>query len=395
MINIPDKIKKIFDRLEKNGFEAYIVGGSLRDALLGKEAHDWDMTTSATPDEMLKIFSDYRVIPTGLKHGTVTILADGEPIEITTFRTDGEYLDSRRPESVSFTSRIEDDLSRRDFTVNAMAYNEKRGLVDLFEGANDLKRGIIRAVGDPEKRFLEDALRIMRAFRFASQLGFDIDPDTLAGAHATKNKLERIARERIGSEMLRLLAGRAPKMALEKMGDIVELIIPVSLDRSRFAAIEKVKKADAIQRLAILLYGKNKDEILSVAHSLKLSSYQTARLSKMSTEIPQNIIEGFDPIKARRLIAMLGEDAEGALRIASVLCVVGEKELQILREEKSKKPCTAVGGLEINGSDLIKENIAAGKEVGEILAKLLDTVIEDPMLNEKEKLLELAKSYRL
>ena len=395
MIKIPNKIKKIFDRLEENGFEAYVVGGSLRDALLGKEAHDWDMTTSATPDEMLKIFSDYRVIPTGLKHGTVTVLADGEPVEITTFRTDGEYLDSRRPESVSFTSRIEDDLSRRDFTVNAMAYNEKRGLVDLFEGENDLESGIIRAVGDPEKRFSEDALRIMRAFRFASQLGFDIDPDTLAGAHATKNKLGRIAKERIGSEMLRLLEGGAPKIALEKMGDIIELIIPVSLDRSRFAAIDKGEGADAIQRLAILLYGKNKNEILSVAHSLKLSSHQTARLSKMAAEIPQNIMEGFEPIKARRLIATLGEDAEGALRVAAALDAAGEKELKILRDELAKNPCTTVGGLKINGSDLIKENIATGKAVGEILASLLDAVIEDPTLNEREILIELAKRCKL
>ncbi|MBO7206111.1 MAG: hypothetical protein J6W10_00690, partial [Kiritimatiellae bacterium] len=346
------------------------------------------------PDEMLRIFSDYRVIPTGLKHGTVTVLADGEPVEITTFRTDGEYLDSRRPESVSFTSRIEDDLSRRDFKVNAMAYNKKRGLVDLFDGKIELKLGIIRAVGDPEKRFSEDALRIMRAFRFSSQLGFDIDPETLAGAHATKNKLELIAKERIGSEMLRLLEGASPRDALEKMGDIIELVIPVSLDRSRFTAVGAGDEGDAIQRLAILLYGKNKDEILSVAHALKLSSHQTARLSKMSAEIPQNIIEGFDPIKARRLICMLGEDAEGALRVAAALDVVGEKELEILRAELSKDPCTTVGGLKINGSDLIKENIATGKAVGEMLARLLDAVIEDPTLNERESLLELAKGSK-
>ena len=394
MIKIPNKIKKIIDLLEENGFDAYVVGGSLRDALLGKEAHDWDMTTSAPPDEMLRIFSDYRVIPTGLKHGTVTVLADGEPVEITTFRTDGEYLDSRRPESVSFTSRIEDDLSRRDFTVNAMAYNKKRGLVDLFDGKNDLKLGIIRAVGDPEKRFSEDALRIMRAFRFSSQLGFDIDPETLAGAHATKNKLELIAKERIGSEMLRLLEGASPRDALEKMGDIIELVIPVSLDRSRFTAVGAGDEGDAIQRLAILLYGKNKDEILSVAHALKLSSHQSTRLAKMSAEIPQNIIEGFDPIKARRLICMLGEDAEGALRVAAALDVVGEKELEILRAELSKDPCTTVGGLKINGSDLIKENIATGKAVGEMLARLLDAVIEDPTLNERESLLELAKGSK-
>ena len=168
----PRYVADVITRLEECGHEAYIVGGSVRDMLLSKAPNDYDVTTSARPTETLEIFKDMRTIPTGLKHGTVTVMSRGNPIEITTFRIDGEYLDSRRPESVSFTDDVTADLSRRDFTVNAMAYSEKRGLIDVFGGKNDLEKRIIRAVRDPKERFSEDALRIMRAFRFSSQLGF-------------------------------------------------------------------------------------------------------------------------------------------------------------------------------------------------------------------------------
>ena len=181
-INIPSYVKVIMNRIDGAGYEAFAVGGSLRDILLGKEPHDWDVTTSALPEEAMALFPDMHVIPTGIKHGTVTVVSSGFPIEITTYRVDGDYTDSRRPDKVQFTRNIEDDLSRRDFTVNALAYNEKRGLVDLFDGKNDLENKILRAVGDPEKRFTEDALRIMRAFRFSAQLGFDIEESTLAAA---------------------------------------------------------------------------------------------------------------------------------------------------------------------------------------------------------------------
>ena len=178
-IKIPEYAESVLERLEQNGEEAYIVGGSLRDSLLGKAASDYDVATSALPERTLEIFSDYRVIATGLKHGTVTVMSDGKPIEVTTFRVDGGYSDSRHPDSVSFTRSIEEDVSRRDFTVNAMAYSQRRGLVDLFGGRDDLAKGIIRAVGDPERRFDEDALRIMRAFRFSAQLDFEIEEKSL------------------------------------------------------------------------------------------------------------------------------------------------------------------------------------------------------------------------
>ena len=172
-MNYPEYLKKIINRIELSGHEAFIVGGALRDAMLGREVNDYDVTTSALPFEIAEIFSDLHVIETGLKHGTVTVVADGHPVEITTYRVDGDYKDSRHPDGVRFTKRIEDDLARRDFTVNAMAYNDRRGLVDLFFGKSDLENKIIRAVGDPVRRFDEDALRIMRAFRFSSKLCFD------------------------------------------------------------------------------------------------------------------------------------------------------------------------------------------------------------------------------
>ena len=178
----PEYIKNCIEMLEAAGYSAYAVGGAVRDSLLGKEPSDWDVTTSAKPEETLDVFKNFRTIPTGIKHGTVTVLEnDGKkyiPVEITTFRIDGEYRDSRHPESVEFSKDVRDDLSRRDFTVNAMAFNEKEGIIDVFGGQNDLEKCIIRAVGDPEKRFSEDALRILRAFRFASQLEFEIEEST-------------------------------------------------------------------------------------------------------------------------------------------------------------------------------------------------------------------------
>ena len=392
-MKIPEHIKEILDRLMDAGFDAYVVGGSLRDALLGKEAHDWDVTSAATPDEVISLFSDKQVIPTGIKHGTVTVIANGEPVEITTFRTDGEYLDSRRPESVSFAKRVEDDLSRRDFTVNAMAYNDRRGLVDLFGGREDLERRIIRCVGDPEARFSEDALRIMRAYRFSSQLNFEIDPDTLSASHSMKNGLKSIAKERIGNEFLRLLGGVAPQKSLTKMGDILSIILPVSLENQRFSKIEELQ-CDAILRLAFLMNGASDEEILSASHSLRLSTKDTQRLKRLSASPSVNEIKDLTDSGARRLIATYGEDAENALKISIVLNGENEDPLSVLRRIKAKDPAVLLSDLKINGSDLINSGIATGREVGKILSRLLDAVIDDQSLNDKEILLKLAKEKK-
>ena len=198
MLSIPPYVTTVLTQLKKNGHTAYIVGGSLRDLLLGKEPHDWDVTTSARPEQTLAAFEGFPTIPTGLKHGTVTVLIDHIPIEITTYRVDGTYTDARRPDSVTFTDRLSEDLARRDFTVNAIAYSPEGGLVDLYSGQADLQAGILRAVGEPTRRFTEDALRILRGFRFSAQLDFAIEPQTLAAMHECREGLRKISAERTG-----------------------------------------------------------------------------------------------------------------------------------------------------------------------------------------------------
>ena len=392
-MNIPKHVKIILDRLASAGFDAYVVGGSLRDSILGLPAHDWDVTSGATPDEVIALFSeDMHVIPTGLKHGTVTVVSSGDPIEITTFRTDGEYVDSRRPETVTFSKKVEDDLSRRDFTVNAMAYNESRGLVDLFGGREDLLRRIIRCVGDPEKRFSEDALRIMRAFRFSSQLGFDIESETLTAAYSMKNGLKNIAKERIGSEFLRLLSGVAAKDSLLKMGDILDIIIPESLDTQRFLKIDELQ-CDAIVRLAFLLCGASEQSTRNASHSLKLSSKECQRLMKLSTPIPENELKNLTESGARRLISVYGADTLAASEIASHLYDIDRPSVEILRRVIDEDPPVTLDRLAINGADLMREGIASGRQIGAVLSALLSEVIDDPQKNTRHTLLEMARIF--
>lgn len=207
-IQIPERIQNILDMLENAGYEAYIVGGCVRDSIMGFTPHDFDVTTSALPKETKKVFKDMRVIETGIKHGTVTVLSDGIPVEITTYRVDGEYHDSRRPESVSFTRSLKEDIARRDFTMNGIAYSPKRGWFDEFGGAEDIKRGIIRCIGDPERRFHEDALRILRGLRFSASLGFEIESNTAKAMLDSRELLTNISAERIFSELSGLLTGR-------------------------------------------------------------------------------------------------------------------------------------------------------------------------------------------
>lgn len=225
-MNIPDNIKKAMDILSANNFEAYLVGGCVRDSLMGKIPHDYDITTNATPDEMLEIFKEYKIIGTGLKHGTVTVVINHENIEITTYRVDGEYDDNRHPKEVSFTRDLSKDLNRRDFTVNAMAFNEKQGLVDLFGGKDDLDNKLIRCVGEPDKRFNEDGLRILRALRFASVLGFNIEEKTSKSIHENKCLLHNISAERIFSEFKKILCGINVEKVLLEYRDVVAEFIP-------------------------------------------------------------------------------------------------------------------------------------------------------------------------
>lgn len=227
---LPENISRALDMLESAGHEAWVVGGCVRDSLMGIIPHDYDITTSALPAETEQVFAGYRLIETGLKHGTVTVLADGSPIEITTYRVDGEYRDSRRPERVTFTRNIRDDVSRRDFTMNGIAYNPKQGYFDEFGGAEDIKAGVIRCIGKPEKRFREDALRILRGLRFSASLGFEIEENTARAMHDNRELLNKISAERVLSELCGLLTSRNSHRnifrVLTEFRDIAAVIIP-------------------------------------------------------------------------------------------------------------------------------------------------------------------------
>ena len=267
----PRYVKAIIDKLTYHGYEAYIVGGCLRDMLIGRAPSDFDVTTSALPDDILRVFSDMRTIPTGLKHGTVTVLSEGNPIEVTTFRTDGEYLDSRHPESVSFTSNICDDLSRRDFTVNAIAYNERGGIIDPFGGKADIKSKLLRAVGNPEARMREDALRIMRALRFSAQLGFSIEKNTLLALKSTKEGLANVSRERIGVEMAKLITADKPESALRTIIDtgVSSYVLGDYIPSEQTLSALNFLPTDFFTRFSALLWNCNGERARKILSSLK------------------------------------------------------------------------------------------------------------------------------
>ena len=383
----PRNVKVIIDRLEASGESAYIVGGSLRDMLLGTTPHDYDVTTSALPEKTLSVFSDMRVIETGIKHGTVTVISDGEPIEVTTFRVDGEYTDSRRPDSVSFTSSIEEDLARRDFTVNAMAYSQSRGLIDPFGGEADVKRKIIRAVGEPKERFSEDALRIMRAFRFSAQLSFEIEERTLKGAVECAEGLSRIARERIGAEFIRLLLSPCSERALElmlKTGVIKYAVGECSVSEELIRIIPEMQNVD-VARLGALLCQTDADVARDVLSGLRCSTKQQRGAMAVALGAQTAVRSAED---ARRLIARTGIYAPYAARLSERLGIsdAGAEEMT-LRQQNT--PCS-VQQLAINGKVLASLG-ARGKSIGDTLEALLEAVIEAPELNEADTLVALAK----
>lgn len=423
-IRIPNNIARLLQSLSAAGYDAFLVGGSLRDALLGMTPHDFDIATSATPPQVMALFEKERVIPTGLAHGTVTVLSDGEAVEITTFRTDGAYADGRHPLSVAFTRRIEDDLARRDFTVNAMAYNEARGLVDLFGGRQDLARRCIRCVGDPETRFSEDSLRILRAFRFAAQLGFSIDEATYRAALALGDTLARIARERIGVEFLRLLASPLPGETLEQLAPLFGQVLPgIEVPLERLRQTDRLS-ADPILRLAFLLCREREDEcfsdlspgenrrederfsdlspgesrredgaVASAAHSLRLSGEQKQRLARLADLPSPDRLAAAEAPAVRRWMAQYGADFPAVLSESALLGCPVERARRLWEQEAPKHPCLSLADLAVNGRDLTKAGLAAGRAIGPMLHFLLEAVLDDPSKNEKKTLLKLAASF--
>ena len=389
-IKYPAFVGDVLSVLEKNGHEGYIVGGSLRDMILGREPNDFDVTTSALPERVCEIFraAGYSVIETGIKHGTVTVMCEKEPVEVTTFRFDGEYKDSRHPENVTFTRNIADDLSRRDFTVNAIAFSAKRGLVDLFGGEEDIKKRVIRCVGEPEKRFEEDALRILRAFRFVSKLDFEIDAETLLGAEKMRLGLENVSRERIFAELSGLLVGKSAGKALELMlkTDVLPVIFK-GYDRL-LSEIDSLSPVLSL-RLAALFWNAPFNLRGEWINSLKMSNELKGQVLKLLET--KNVRPELSLYGARRFLVRCGELSSLALELLSAADFSLSDFEPFLREVEKEDFPRIIKELAVNGGDLISIGFKAGQEIGDLLEELFDATLRDPSLNEKQKLLEMTK----
>ena len=396
----PVEVKNAIKLLGEHGFEAYIVGGCLRNIMMGKEPHDWDMTTSALPNVTAEIFQQngYHVIETGLKHGTVTVISNDLPLEITTFRIDGQYSDSRHPDSVTFTPSLSEDLARRDFTVNAMAYNEKTGLVDLYEGKEDLKKMLLRAVGDPEKRFTEDALRILRAFRFSAEHGFTIESKTREAIIKCRKGLREISRERIYSELSRALMGDFASKALSELFSCGLMPYIFTFYSDSFApkceAFDLLPKKKTT-RLAWLIINFPKKEAENALISLKMSNADKAAVkSILDATAFLSELDRADMITARKFLQKFGEHAMDAITVAYRLGydVKDFKGLIDIAEGEDFPRCIA--DLAISGSVLTSLG-AKGKQTGKLLAFLLEKATAEPSLNTPQSLISLAKKYIL
>ncbi len=390
-IKIPENASLIIKALEARGFRADIVGGCVRDALLGKTANDHDITTSATPDEMKEVFSDFRVVETGIRHGTLTVLVDGEPYEVTTYRVDGEYADNRHPKSVMFTRDIREDLSRRDFTVNAMAYNERDGLTDLFGGAEDLSRGVIRAVGDPMLRFSEDALRILRALRFASVLDFSIDEATADALVKMKDNLSDISAERIFSEWKKLLAGKGAYRIITEFSVVIETFIP---ELSGFSIADRAlfDRADMTLRelsLFASVGGACTELFLSASRRLKTDT-------RHKTEGLAALLGINEPMNTRSDVHKLAikHGAEAAARSIELSAMLGRGDARaraLLDSVLADGACLGLSDMMINGDDLLHMGYK-GPRIGEELTSLLYKIADGRIKNEREALLREATS---
>lgn len=384
---LPSNVKMIIEKLEKSGFQAYVVGGCVRDSVMGNEPKDWDITTSALPEQTALVFSSFRLIMQGVKHGTVGVVVDGEVYEITTMRCDGEYTDSRRPENVSFVKNINEDLKRRDFTVNALAFNEKTGVVDISGGMEDIKNKIIRTVGDADTRFSEDALRIMRCLRFASVLGFSIEEKTSLSVRKNKELLRNIAVERINVEFTKLICGDNALKIIDEYKDVIDVFIEdfSTISREDMAhACSLEKEADV--RLCALLHSFGEQKARDVLVSL--------RYPKKTINLVCSLIEHYnypchDLPRTRFLVGKLGADTVLKLSHLRRDKQAASFVEQILQENL----CCTISQLDITGAEL-KEIGIHGRKTGTVLEKMLKFVIEEKLENEKNTLLEFAETCK-
>ena len=439
LIRLPGRVAALLNILEQAGYEAFAVGGCIRDSLLGRAPNDWDICTSARPEEMKACFSDFRVIDTGLKHGTLTVLAGGEAFEITTYRIDGDYSDGRHPDQVSFTSHIEEDLARRDFPINAMAYNPSSGLVDPFGGASDLSRRLLRCVGKPEKRFQEDGLRILRAVRFASQLEFNIDAETADALFSCLPLLDRISAERIRAEVEKLLCGPGAMEVLTDYREIMARIIPeirpmFDLDQQNpyhiytvwdhtLHAVSHVKNTPVL-KLCAFFHDIGKPGMMTIGEDGRGHFYRHERLSaeladqilsrlKYDNHTRETVVEVVrfhdtvfrpSPRQARKLLNKLGEERLRLLIELEYADVKSQNPVytdqrvdgisafsQIVDEVLAAEQCFSLKHLAVKGNDLLEMDFSQGPEIGRILELLLEQVLEGELPNEKDTLLQFVK----
>lgn len=443
-IALPEQVEYIIDTLNQAGFEAYAVGGCVRDCLMGRNPDDWDITTSAEPGQVKKLFR--RTIDTGIQHGTVTVLLGKAGYEVTTYRIDGEYEDNRHPKEVAFTKSLEEDLKRRDFTVNAMAYHPREGLTDLFDGIGDMERKCIRCVGMPEERFSEDALRIMRCVRFSAQFGYSIEEETGRAAKKLADNLRDISAERIRVELVKLLISSHPDY-LRKMYELgmTRVILPefdlcmeteqnnphhcYTVGEHTLQSLKEIR-ADKVLRISMLLHDIGKPLTRTTDKTgkdhFKRHPRESARLAedilrrlKFDNDTLHKVcrlveyhdwsidLESDVKISAvRRLIAKIGEDAFPdmfEINRADLMAqsdYLREEKLakqerleKLYREIRERKECLSLKDLAVNGRDLIGKGLKPGRELGEILQRMLQDVLEDPVHNEKEYLLNNLDRY--
>ena len=427
IIELPKNVQFILDKLEDYGGIGYVVGGCVRDSILGKVPKDWDICTPLLPDVVKKIFKDYHVIDTGIKHGTVSVVIGNNTYEITTYRTDGVYSDGRHPDNVFYTDRLEDDLQRRDFTINAMAYNPKTGLIDKFNGMNDLRYGIIKCVGVPYKRFAEDGLRILRAVRFAAVLGFKIEYHTVCDMRNCLNKLDNVSKERITSEIIRMLSESSPHNLVRALRDyeyvffhifptIGEGLSIVKYDEviSNFmwdlsVNIMRNTSNDAITRLAVLfedtLLDKEIDDVFkeyrfdnATIKKVKQLAIRHELYHELSGDMDKDayqmrvILHDIGSEQTFRLLNIWKANVKAKTNIGKYNRLRDIEIAEVLVEKAiSEGQCYTLKDLDITGDDLIEIGYQPGKEVGEILNKLLQEVMMEPFKNKRNWLLNWAR----
>ena len=434
MLSYPQCVGKIINLLSSNGFKAYLVGGCVRDTLMGNVPHDFDIASDALPEQIREILKDYKIIPTGLKHGTLTVLSDGMPIEITTFRTDGEYTDSRHPENVAFTRSFREDAMRRDFTVNAMAYSPAEGVIDYFGGRADIEKRLIRCVGAPDERFCEDALRILRALRFASTLGFDIEEDTSRAVRENAGLLKNISAERVRDEFVKLICGNNAVYILMQYSDVIGVFIPEILPMIGFQqhnphhiydvwehTVRAVGSIPPIPylRLAAFFHDSGKPDTFQkdengvghfYGHAEKsckkaCAAMERLRFDRHTEDKVLNIIRYHDlniaqsPKAVKRCMNKMSPDtffdvihmfrADNSAKsplYASRVHDFDELE-RIAKDIVAERACFSLASLAVNGVDLINAGIPKGKKIGEMLNCLLELVINEELENDKDVLM--------